>query len=111
MSTSHTEFLKHIHQQRHELNKLITLAVNISHMINGLKGIEYMDDISIEIPEEIENFINQYISNIKDNSLDELNELIRSLDHRVQGSLRNILKLTMTEISRDMDHEEIEKTI
>lgn len=109
MSTSHTDFLKHVYHQRLELNKLISLATDISQMFNGLKGIEQMDHISTELPEEIESFISQYISTIKDSSLNELKELIRSLDHRAQEPLRNILNLAKIEITRDMDHEEIEK--
>ena len=87
---------------------MVTMAVDIHHMINGLKGIEQLDDISITLPEEIENFIDQYTSSIKDNSANELNELIRSLDHRVQNSLHNILNMAMIESTRDMDQDEIE---
>ena len=88
MSTSHSDYLKHIHQQRHELGKLVTMAKDIHHMINGLKGIEQLDDISIKLPEEIELFINQYMSSIKDNSTNELKELIRSLDQIGRASCR-----------------------
>jgi hypothetical protein len=108
MSTSHSEFLNHIQKQREELNKLVSLAQDIEFMINGLRGIEQLENISIKIPEEIQGFINPIINTIKDDSSDDIKELLRSLDHQVHTSLRETLNKALIEISRDMDHQEIE---
>jgi hypothetical protein len=110
MSTSHSEFLNHIQKKRDELNNLVFLAQDIEFMINGLRGIEQLDDISIRIPEEIQDFVNPIIKTIKDDSSDDIKELLRSLDHQVHNSLREILNKALIEISRDMDSQEIEST-
>lgn len=108
MSTSHSEFLNHIQKKRGELNTLVSLAQDIELMINGLRGIEQLEDISIKIPEEIQDFITPIINSIKDDSSDDIKEFLRSLDHQVHNSLRETLNKALIEISRDMDNQEIE---
>lgn len=110
MSTSHSEFLNHIQKKRKDLNNLVTIAQDIELMMDGLDGIVQLDNISINIPEEIQNFIIPITNNIKDDTSDDIKELIHSLDHRVHKSLKDILNKALIEISRDMDNEEIEST-
>lgn len=110
MSTSHSEFLNHIQKKRNDLNKLVTIAQDIELMMDGLNGIVQLDNISINIPDEIQSFIIPITNNLKDDSTNDIKELIHSFDHRVHESLKDILNKALIEISRDMDNEEIENT-
>lgn len=108
MSTSHSEFLKHVQTKREELNKIVALAHEIECMIDGLKSVVQLNNISIELPDDIRDFIITISDNIREDSSSSIKELIHSLDHQVHKSLNAILNKALSDISRDMDNEEIE---
>ena len=110
MNASHSEFLVQIQKRRLTLERLITIAKDIERMNQGLNAVLQLDNISFEIPEEIQSFLTLISKSIKDTSTNNVTETLNSLDHRVHKSLKKVLNKALFEISRDMDKEEFEST-
>ncbi len=101
MSNNQSETLESLQKRRLALEKLIAVTNDLEQMKNGLNSVLLLDNISYNIPDEIQNFLTMLSEQMKDSPTDMVKEVLRSLDHKVLKSLSQVFNKTLIEISQD----------